>query len=117
RDSLRLEAGLCLYGNDIDETRTPVEAALRWLIPTARRDTGGFPGADVILAQLKSPPPTVRMGILFEEDQKPRPPPPRQGHEVITPSGEVLGVLTSGGPAPSLKNRGVGMAYLPRCVW
>merc|ERR1711923_391281 len=53
RDSLRLEAGLCLYGNDIDESTTPVEATLAWTIPKSRRKTGGFPGDSIILEQLK----------------------------------------------------------------
>merc|ERR1712212_1077352 len=53
RDSLRLEAGLCLYGNDIDETTSPIEATLAWTIPKTRRATGGFPGSDVILKQLR----------------------------------------------------------------
>merc|ERR1719516_288035 len=53
RDSLRLEAGLCLYGNDIDETTTPIEASLAWTVPKTRRAEGGFPGAEIILNQLK----------------------------------------------------------------
>ncbi len=55
RDSLRLEAGLCLYGHDIDDTTTPVEANLTWTIGKRRREEGGFLGADTILAQLKNP--------------------------------------------------------------
>ncbi len=65
RDSLRLEAGLCLYGSDLDEATTPVEAALEWSIPRRRRE-GGFPGADVILAQLASGPARRRVGLLPE---------------------------------------------------
>ncbi len=63
RDSLRMECGLCLYGNDIDETTTPVEAGMNWLIPQARREQGGFAGADVILRQLAEGAPRRRVGL------------------------------------------------------
>ena len=67
RDSLRIEAGLCLYGSDIDENTTPVEAALEWAIPKVRRRAGAragaFPGADVVLRQLDDDPPRRRVGL------------------------------------------------------
>ena len=70
RDSLRLEAGLCLYGNDIDETTTPVEAALEWSMQKARRAggarAGGFPGADIVLKQLQSGATLRRVGLKPE---------------------------------------------------
>src|ERR1700741_506614 len=66
RNSLRLEAGLCLYGNDIDQTTTPVEAALTWSIGKRRRSDGGFIGADVILRQLKEGAPRRLVGIRPE---------------------------------------------------
>ena len=63
RDSLRLEAGLCLYGHDIDETTTPIEADLAWTIGKRRREEGGFPGAAIILRQLAEGAPRKRVGI------------------------------------------------------
>ncbi|XP_053377477.1 aminomethyltransferase, mitochondrial-like isoform X2 [Mercenaria mercenaria] len=63
RDSLRLEAGLCLYGNDIDETTTPIEATLAWTIGKRRKEEGGFPGADIILKQIKEKPKQRRVGF------------------------------------------------------
>jgi aminomethyltransferase len=75
RDSLRLEAGLCLYGHDIDEMTTPVEAGLTWSIGKRRRAEGGFPGASVIQAQLRDGPPRKRVGIRPEGRA-----PAREGH-------------------------------------
>lgn len=74
RDSLRLEAGLCLYGNDMDEKSTPIEAALGWLIAKRRRETGGFPGAAKILAQIKDAKSVSRkrVGIITEKGRPPR---------------------------------------------
>lgn len=66
RDSLRLEAGLCLYGHDLDETITPVEAGLVWTIGKRRRDEGGFIGADVILSQIKGGVSRRRIGLIVE---------------------------------------------------
>ena len=64
RDSLRLEVGLCLYGNDIDETTTPIEAGLAWTIPKRRRLAKDFPGAEIILDQLKNKPSRKRVGLV-----------------------------------------------------
>ena len=98
RDSLRLEAGLCLYGHDIDETTTPVEAALTWSIGKRRREEGGFPGADVILGQIKNGAPRKRVGILPDGRA-----PAREGTEIQAPDGTTIGTITSGGFGPSLE--------------
>jgi aminomethyltransferase len=96
RDSLRLEAGLCLYGHDLDETTSPVEANLGWSIQKRRRDQGGFPGAGRIQRELKEGPTRLRVGI------KPAgPAPARDGTEVLSAPGERIGVVTSGGFGPT----------------
>ncbi|HYE00720.1 MAG TPA: glycine cleavage system aminomethyltransferase GcvT, partial [Alphaproteobacteria bacterium] len=69
RDSLRLEAGLCLYGHDIDTTTTPVEAGLTWAMPKRRREEGGFPGAEVVRAQLAEGPRRKRVGLKLDGRQ------------------------------------------------
>jgi aminomethyltransferase len=113
RDSLRLEAGLCLYGHDIDTTTTPVEAALEWSIQKSRRHAGaragGFPGADKILAQLEKGAPRRRVGLRPEGRA-----PVREGAPLFadTASSERIGAVTSGGFGPSL-NAPVAMGYLP----
>lgn len=66
RDSLRLEAGMCLYGQDLDEDRSPVEAGLSWVIGKARKETGGFIGADLVLKHLKEGPPRRRVGFIVD---------------------------------------------------
>merc|ERR1711973_202475 len=99
RDSLRLEAGLCLYGNDIDENTTPVEAALVWTIAKRRRQQGSdnFPGAEIILKQLKEKAQRKRVGLVSSG------PPPRGHSAVLDPTtGEKVGEVTSGCPAPSV---------------
>ena len=107
RDSLRLEAGLCLYGNDLDETTTPIEAGLAWTIGKRRRETRDFPGAELILNQLKEKPSKRRVGLLSQG------PPARAGVQVTcAQSGEVVGQVTSGCPAPSIKGYNVAMAYV-----
>lgn len=106
RDSLRLEAGLCLYGHDIDETTTPVEAALNWAIPKRRREEGGFPGAETILDQLKNGAPSKRVGILPDGKA-----PAREGTEIFSTTGEKLGVVTSGGFGPSVGGP-IAMGYV-----
>ena len=96
RDSLRLEAGLCLYGHDIDESTTPVEAGLEWAIQTIRRRggarAGGFPGAGVILEQLERGTARRRVGIVPEGRA-----PLREGEVLQDAAGRVVGRLTSGG--------------------
>jgi aminomethyltransferase len=113
RDSLRLEAGLCLYGHDIDCTTTPVEAALEWSIQKSRRAggarAGGFPGSDSILAQLDTGTPRRRVGLRPEGRA-----PVREGAPLFADadSGETIGAVTSGGFGPSL-NAPVAMGYVP----
>uniref|UniRef100_T1JDN7 Aminomethyltransferase n=1 Tax=Strigamia maritima TaxID=126957 RepID=T1JDN7_STRMM len=105
RDSLRLEAGLCLYGNDMDENVTPVEASLSWLIGKTRRETADFPGADKILSQLKSKPQTRRVGFISHG------PAARAGTKILNPNGDLIGTVTSGCPSPSLKHN-ISMGYV-----
>lgn len=110
RDSLRLEAGLCLYGNDIDESVTPVEAALTWLIAKRRRTDASFPGADIILKQIKDGVAKRRVGIRMESG-----PPARKDAVLKNPASEVVGKVTSGCPAPSLGGN-VAMGYVPEAL-
>uniref|UniRef100_A0A1A8BJ58 Aminomethyltransferase n=1 Tax=Nothobranchius kadleci TaxID=1051664 RepID=A0A1A8BJ58_NOTKA len=105
RDSLRLEAGLCLYGNDIDETTTPVEAGLVWTIGKRRRQTKDFPGADVIVPQIKAKTARKRVGLVSTG------PPVRQHTPILCPHGQVIGEVTSGCPSPCLK-KNIAMGYV-----
>lgn len=113
RDSLRLEAGLCLYGHDIDTTTTPAEGALQWSIQKSRRNggarAGGFPGAELILSQLENGAPRRRVGLKPEGRA-----PVREGAPLFadSSSSEQIGAVTSGGFGPSL-NAPVAMGYLP----
>ena len=113
RDSLRLEAGLCLYGHDIDTTTTPVEAALEWSIQKSRRTggprAGGFLGADKILAQLDQGAPRRRVGLKPEGRA-----PVREGAALFVDATSPMriGAITSGGFGPSL-NAPLAMGYLP----
>ncbi|MBR1219884.1 glycine cleavage system aminomethyltransferase GcvT [Bradyrhizobium sp. U87765 SZCCT0131] len=113
RDSLRLEAGLCLYGPDIDFATTPVEAALEWSIQKARRTggarAGGFPGADIILRQLVQGAPRRRVGLLAEGRA------PVRGHTALFVHADdpaQAGLVTSGGFGPS-RIAPVAMGYVP----
>lgn len=106
RDSLRLEAGLCLYGHDIDTTTTPVEAGLAWAIPKRRREAGGFPGAAIILKQLAEGAPRRRVGLRPEGRA-----PVREGSALSDGAGKTLGRVTSGGFGPSLGGP-LAMGYL-----
>lgn len=107
RDSLRLEAGLCLYGHDINEDTTPIEAALTWLVAKRRRAEANFPGAERILSQIKTGPTKKRVGLLLGQG-----PPAREGAPILTPEGERVGSVTSGGPSPTL-GRPIAMGYMP----
>jgi len=113
RDSLRLEAGLCLYGHDIDTTTTPVEGALEWSIQKSRRNggarAGGFPGADKILSQLEQGAPRRRVGLRPEGRA-----PVREGAPLFADaaSSEPIGAVTSGGFGPTV-NAPIAMGYLP----
>jgi aminomethyltransferase len=112
RDSLRLEAGLCLYGSDLDETTSPAEAALGWAIQKSRRRggerEGGFPGADRILGELEDGPPRLRIGLLPEGRA-----PMRAGTELFADEtgGAPVGAVTSGAFGPSI-DRPMSMAYV-----
>lgn len=110
RDSLRLEAGLCLYGHDIDETTSPVEAGLQWSIQKSRREggarAGGFPGAERILRELKEGPARRRVGLSFEGRQ-----PAREGADIATGDGAIIGKVTSGGFSPTLQ-KPIAMGYV-----
>jgi aminomethyltransferase len=106
RDSLRLEAGLCLYGHDIDETTSPIEAGLAWSIQKRRRSGGGFPGAKRIQEELARGPKKKRVGIRPDGRA-----PAREGTEVLSPGGQRIGVVTSGGFGPSV-NGPVAMGYV-----
>lgn len=106
RDSLRLEAGLCLHGHDIDAATTPIEAGLAWSIQKRRRAGGGFPGADIILAQLKDGAGRKRVGILPDGRA-----PAREGADVVDGDGKVIGAITSGGFGPTLGGP-VAMGYV-----
>jgi len=110
RDTLRLEAGLCLYGHDIDTTTTPVEAALAWSIGKRRRMEGGFVGAAAILRQLQEGAPRRRVGILPEGRV-----PVRDGAEIADSSGARIGIVTSGGFGPTL-DRPIAMGYVPSAM-
>src|SRR5262249_11569881 len=105
RDSLRLEAGLCLYGNDIDTTTTPVEAALTWTISKRRRAEGGFPGAAKIQHEFEHGPARLRVGI------RPLGRAPARAHtEIRDDKGNRIGEITSGGFGPSVDGP-VAMGY------
>ena len=106
RDSLRLEAGLCLYGHDIDETTTPVEAALTWSIGKRRRAAGGFPGDTVIKQQIADGVARKRVGILPDGKA-----PAREGTGITDADGAPIGTVTSGGFGPSVEGP-VAMGYV-----
>ncbi|MCZ4298434.1 glycine cleavage system aminomethyltransferase GcvT [Henriciella marina] len=105
RDSLRLEAGLCLYGHDMDASRTPVEADLQWVIQKSRRERADFPGAEKILKQIADGPAEKRVGILPLERA-----PAREGTEIHV-EGQLVGMVTSGGFGPSTDGP-VAMGYV-----
>ena len=111
RDTLRLEAGLCLYGHDIDATTSPVEAGLSWAIQKVRRPggerAGGYPGADVIASHLAGEAPSKRVGLLGMERA-----PVREGTVIVDAHGHHLGTVTSGTLGPTV-NQPIAMAYLP----
>ena len=116
RDSLRLEAGLCLYGHDIDTATTPVEGALEWSVQKSRRGggarAGGFPGADVILKQFESGASRRRVGLRTEGRA------PVREHAALyasETSPDQIGTVTSGGFGPTL-NAPVAMGYLPTAL-
>ncbi|MEM7069584.1 MAG: glycine cleavage system aminomethyltransferase GcvT [Pseudomonadota bacterium] len=106
RDSLRLEAGLCLYGNDIDHTTSPIEASLIWAIQKARREDGGFPGAARIQKEIADGPSKKLVGIKPEGRA-----PARAGVEIMNADGKKIGEITSGGFGPTVGGP-VAMGYV-----
>ncbi|WP_206047032.1 glycine cleavage system aminomethyltransferase GcvT [Noviherbaspirillum denitrificans] len=110
RDSLRLEAGLCLYGHDMDTGTTPVEASLGWALSKARRADGarpgGYPGADVILRNLAEGVARKRVGLLVKDRM-----PVREGADLVDAEGRVIGKVTSGGFGPTVGGP-IAMGYV-----
>ncbi|AIR89650.1 glycine cleavage system aminomethyltransferase GcvT [Pseudomonas cremoricolorata] len=110
RDSLRLEAGLCLYGHDMDSDTTPVQANLSWAISKARRNdgvrAGGFPGAETVFAQQRDGVARKRVGLLVQARS-----PVREGAEIVNAAGQAVGQVTSGSFGPTLKAP-MAMAYI-----
>ena len=110
RDSLRLEAGLCLYGHDLTNNTSPVEAGLNWVISKPRRvhgeRAGGFIGADIIIKQLKNGSERIRVGILPEGKT-----PVREGMTLMSEEGQSIGIVTSGGYSPCLR-KPIAMGYV-----
>lgn len=106
RDSLRLEAGLCLYGHELDETTSPIEAGLAWSIQKTRRKDGAFIGALRVMRELAEGPARVRVGLVPEGRA-----PARDGAEILSSNGDRIGIVTSGGYAPTLK-RPIAMGYV-----
>ncbi|KDQ14916.1 hypothetical protein BOTBODRAFT_158951 [Botryobasidium botryosum FD-172 SS1] len=106
RDSLRLEAGMCLYGHDLDEETSPVEAGLSWVIGKKRKEEGGFIGAEAVLAQLKQGPTRRRVGLVVEGA------PARESARIYAPDEKtLLGQVTSGIPSPTL-SANIAMGYI-----
>jgi aminomethyltransferase len=110
RDSLRLEAGLPLYGHDLDAETTPIMADLGFAIAKRRREEGGFPGADRILLERENGAIVKRVGLIVEGRQ-----PVREGAAVLDADGSEVGKVTSGGFAPSL-GQPIAMAYVPTAM-
>lgn len=103
RDTLRLEMGYCLYGNDIDDTTSPIEAGLSWIT----KFTKDFVNADALAKQKEQKP--ERRLVAFELDERGI---PRQGYDIVDGNGNVIGNVTSGTMSPNL-NKGIGMGYVP----
>ena len=107
RDSLRLEAGLCLYGHELDETVDPIEAAIGWSIQKRRRSEGGFLGDARVLAALRDGPKRVRVGLRLDGRA-----PAREGALILAPDGQNVGIVTSGGFGPSVGGA-IAMGFVP----
>jgi aminomethyltransferase len=106
RDSLRLEAGLPLYGHDLNETISPTEADLGFAISKRRREAADFPGAERILAEREGKLSRIRIGLIVEGA------PAREGAEILDAAGNAIGVVTSGGFAPSL-GKAIALGFVP----
>lgn len=105
RDSLRLEAGLPLYGHDLDETVSPIEAGLGFALSKRRREAGDFPGAARILGERGNGCERVRIGLLVEGA------PAREGAQILGPGADAIGVVTSGGFSPTL-GRAIALGFI-----
>ncbi|EKC98706.1 aminomethyltransferase [Trichosporon asahii var. asahii CBS 8904] len=105
RDSLRLEAGMCLYGHDLNESISPIEGALAWLVSKDRRTPGGMKGSDRILRELKEGPARRRVGLEIKGS------PAREGSKIFDTEGNEIGVVTSGIPSPTLGTN-IAMGYV-----
>ena len=110
RDSLRLEAGMCLYGHDLDDETTPIEAGLSWIVAKDRRTTGDFHGSGIILQQLTAAKDgggvsRRRVGLVIDGA------PAREGAEIQSRDGEIIGRITSGSPSPTL-GKNIAMGYV-----
>ena len=97
RDSLRLEAGLCLYGHDINEKDSPIEGMVVWTISKRRKEEGGFLGFDLVKKHLNDGVSKKRTGLVVDSKL-----PVREGAQIFNKKGDKVGVVISGGPAPSL---------------
>lgn len=106
RDSLRLEAGLPLYGHDLNETTSPIEAGLGFALSKRRREAADFPGAPRILAERENGPVRIRVGLFVDGA------PAREGAEILNEAGEKVGVVTSGGFSPTLE-RAIALGFVP----
>jgi aminomethyltransferase len=104
RDTLRLEAGFCLYGNDLDDETNPLEAGLGWL---TKLDKGDFNGRDALLEVKEHKPARKLVGFVMQERGI-----PRQGYALLAPDGTPVGTVTSGTQSPIL-GRGIGLGYVP----
>lgn len=107
RDSLRLEAGLPLYGHDLNADILPFAASLGFAVPKRRREEGGFLGSDAVIAQYNNQPENIRIGIRVEGRQ-----PVREGALILDPDGIQVGIITSGGFSPTLQYP-ISMGYVP----
>lgn len=106
RDSLRLEAGMCLYGHDLDESVSPIEAALAWCVGKDRRAAGDFLGAERVLRELKEGPPRRRIGLVVDGGIA------RENATIYSEDGgKVIGRVTSGIPSPTL-GKNIAMALV-----
>lgn len=106
RDSLRIEAGMCLYGHEIDETVSPPEAGLTWVIGKDRRKAADFPGASRILNEIANKPTRRRVGLVIQGS------PAREGVEIYDSTGQTpIGMVTSGIPSPTL-GKNIAMGYV-----
>jgi len=107
RDSLRLEAGMCLYGNDLTDDISPIEAALTWAVGKRRREKFDFLGGEVIKQQIADGVEKRRIGLISKG------PPARQHSEIQNDEGETVGEITSGAYSPTLK-KNVAMGYVTK---